>query len=483
MYILAIDQGTTGTRAILFDSQGQIVDSSYREIRQIYPRPGWVEHDPLDIWESVVETVSRLARRYVDKIAAVGITNQRETTVVWNKKSGRPVANAIVWQCRRTAPICEAMKPQEQLFRERTGLPLDAYFSGTKLKWILDHHVDLPKDELLFGTVDSWLIWKLTQGHQHLTDFTNASRTLLYNIREHRWDADLCELLHVPLRMLPEVRNSADDFGSVKAIPELKGIPIAGVAGDQQAALFGQACFERGTVKNTYGTGCFAMLNIGAEFLPSSQGLLTTLAINSRGQACYAYEGSVFIAGAALQWLRDELGLIRKAGESEQMSRSIEDNEGVYLVPAFVGLGAPHWRMDARGTLVGLSRGSNRNHIVRAALEAMAYQSRDVLVSMEAEAGLEIESLAVDGGAARNDFLMQFQADILDKPVIRPSIIESTALGAAYLAGLQTGIWENTAQLCELKRVDREFRPAVDPDRRHKWLEGWQHALRQTLTR
>jgi len=483
MYILAIDQGTTGTRAILYDQKGQIVQSVYEEFTQYYPKPGWVEHDPLEIWQTVVNTVNLLTRNYRGQIAAVGITNQRETTVVWDKVTGKPVYNAIVWQCRRTASICESLKKYEPVFQSRTGLPLDAYFSGTKIKWILKQISGLPTDRLLFGTIDSWLIWKLTKGKVHATDFTNASRTLLFNIVDKIWDSELAKIIGVPLSMLPKVKDSMDDFGTVEAIECLKGVPIYGVAGDQQAALFGQGCVERGTVKNTYGTGCFAILNLGDSFQLSQQGLLTTLAINREGKSCYALEGSIFIGGAVIQWLRDELKLIAKAADSEAAALKVSDNNGVYIVPAFVGLGAPHWDMEARGIITGLTRGANRNHLIRAALESIAFQSYDVLALMESETGIAIKQLVVDGGAVANDFLMQFQADILNKPVLRPAIIESTSLGAAYLAGLKAGFWTNIEEILKLKKVDRTFEPSMTADVREKYLKGWQKALRQAKTR
>ncbi len=483
MYILTIDQGTTGTRAILYDQKGQIVQSVYEEFTQYYPEPGWVEHDPLEIWRTVVNTVNRLIRNYRGQIAAVGITNQRETTVVWDKVTGKPVYNAIVWQCRRTAPICENLKKYEPVFQARTGLPLDAYFSGTKIKWILQRIGGLATDRLLFGTIDSWLIWKLTKGQVHATDFTNASRTLLFNIIDKIWDGELAQIIGVPLSMLPKVKNSLDDFGTVEAIEGLQGVPIYGVAGDQQAALFGQGCVERGTVKNTYGTGCFAILNLGDSFQLSQQGLLTTLAINREGKPCYALEGSIFIGGAVIQWLRDELKLIAKAADSEAAAREVSDNNGVYIVPAFVGLGAPHWDMDARGIITGLTRGANRNHLIRAALESIAFQSYDVLTLMERETGIAIEQLVVDGGAVVNNFLMQFQADILNRPVLRPAIIESTSLGAAYLAGLKVGFWTSIEGILKLKKVDRTFEPSMTAAVREKYLKGWHKALRQVKTK
>ena len=481
MYILSIDQGTTGTTTALYDQSGRLVGKAYRELSQIYPRPGWVEHDPMEIWETVVGTVEELCSRYPGKIAAAGIANQRETTILWDRKSGVPVYNAIVWQCRRTAEYCEDLRGHEALFRRRTGLPVDPYFSGTKIKWILENVDGHCPNDLLFGTIDTWLIWKLTGGRVHATDYTNASRTLLFDIREKRWDHELCGLLGVPSSILPEVRRSIDEYGVVESLPVLAGTPISGVAGDQQAALFGQACFTEGQIKNTYGTGCFVIMNTGSDAILSRKGLITTLAVDGRGAPCYALEGSIFIAGAAIQWLRDELGILEMSSDSEEAARSLEDNGGVYLVPAFVGLGAPHWDMQARGALVGLTRGTHRNHVIRAALEAMAYQTYDVFSTMEEETGIETQELAVDGGAAANDFLMQFQADILNRPVARPSFIESTSLGAAYMAGLKAGVWADCEELTHLKTYERRFVPSMDDRTRRKLLEGWQKALRQAM--
>jgi glycerol kinase len=481
MHILAIDQGTTGTRSVLYNDQGQMVDKADREFRQIYPRPGWVEHDPLEIWKSVMDTVQELCSRHREKIFAIGITNQRETTILWDKKTGQPIHNAIVWQCRRTADICEQLKPKVKLFRSKTGLPVDAYFSGTKIKWLLENVKGYQKENLLFGNIDTWLIWKLTNGKVHATDYTNASRTLIFNIVEKRWDEDLCQLLNIPTSILPEVKKSVDEYGTVESIPEIAGVPIYGDAGDQQAALFGQACFEKGQIKNTYGTGCFLLMNTGQEAIFSKKGLVITLAVDGKGEPCYALEGSVFIAGAAIQWLRDELKIIEKSADSEQAALSVEDNSGVYMVPAFVGLGAPHWDMKARGVIVGLTRGSNRNHIIRAALESMAYQTYDVLSTMEDETGFMTDKLAVDGGAVENNFLMQFQADILNKPVARPSIVESTSQGAAFLAGLKAGVWKNSDELSQLKLIEKEFYPSMNNLKRNELLKGWKKALRQAM--
>ncbi len=481
MHILAIDQGTTGTITILYDGKGQITAKAYREFRQIYPQPGWVEHDPEEIWQTVVETVAEVCSDKSVKIAAVGITNQRETTVLWDRVTGKPVHNAIVWQCRRTAEMCEKLQKHAPFFRQKTGLPVDAYFSGTKVKWLLENTEISDRQNILFGTIDSWLIWKLTAGKVHATDFTNASRTLLFNIHEKKWDQELCALLDVPSSILPQVKKSMDDYGVVETIPELENIPISGVAGDQQAALFGQGCFAPGQMKNTYGTGCFIMMNTGNEAVASSKGLLTTLAADGNGNPSYALEGSVFIAGAAIQWLRDELQILDNAANSEAAALAVENNGGVYLVPAFVGLGAPHWNSQARGIIVGLTRGSNRNHLIRAALEAMAYQTEDVLRLIEMESGIHASELAVDGGACSNDFLMQFQADISGKNIIRPAVTESTSLGAAFLAGLQAGVWKNAAELTRLKNIEREFVPEMAENARTHLHSGWQKALRQAL--
>jgi glycerol kinase len=482
MAILAIDQGTTGTTCILYDKEAGVVAKAYRELTQIYPQAGWVEHDPEEIWQSVVQCVRELRTHSSQPISAIGITNQRETTIVWDKRTGKPVHHAIVWQCRRTSDMCRRYEAEGERITAKTGLPLDAYFSATKIRWILDHYPDLHPENLLFGTVDSWLLWKLTGGRVHATDFTNASRTLLYNIKEKRWDDELLNIFAIPKSLLPEVRNSMDDFGRVSALDELAGVPIAAVAGDQQAALFGQCCFEPGSVKNTYGTGCFMVMNTGDTCIQSQHGLLTTLALNASGKPCYALEGSVFIGGAVIQWLRDGLQFIRHAAESEAMAREAGSNGGVYMVPAFVGLGAPHWNMEARGALVGLTRGTNRNHIVRAALESIAYQSCDVFKAMVADSAISPKALMVDGGAVGNAFLMQFQADVLDIPVLVPQQSESTSLGVAFLAGLQTGIWHSGADLRTQQKVERTYIPAMEAETREPLLTGWQKALRQILT-
>ncbi len=480
-YILAIDQGTTGTTTILYDQAGQLVDKAYRPFTQLYPKPGWVEHDPMEIWQTVVSSVNEIMQNNSVIISAVGITNQRETTIIWDARTGKPVHNAIVWQCRRTASICDDLRAHEALFKSKTGLPLDAYFSGTKIKWLLEHVPDLQGKDLKFGTIDTWLIWMLTGGKVHATDYTNASRTLLFNIDSMEWDAELCNILDVPMSILPDVCFSADDYGRVTSIPALKDVPITGVIGDQQAALFGQRCFDAGQVKTTYGTGAFMLLNTGREKVASQHGLLTTIAADGAGKPCYALEGSVFIAGAAIQWLRDELQLIHSADETEAAALSVEDNGGVYLVPAFVGLGAPHWNMHARGTIVGLTRGSNRNHIIRAALESIAFQTNDLLSTMEKETGISIEAMNVDGGATANRFLMQFQADLLQMPLVRPAMAETTALGAAYLAGMQVGIWKDGSALRSLERSEGMFQPQMARSVRDILLQGWQKALRQTM--
>jgi glycerol kinase len=492
-FVLAIDQGTTGTTTILVDESGAIVRRAYREIPQYFPQPGWVEHDPEEIWSSVVETVDEVATKAPGPVRAVGLTNQRETTILWDRDSGRPLHKAIVWQCRRTADLCRELSPHAELFRARTGLPLDAYFSGTKIRWLLERIPqardiakgggagDAARANIAFGTVDSWLLWKLTGGKVHATDCTNASRTLLYDIHRSQWDSELAGILQVPLEILPEVRDSSAHFGDVSTIAGLHGVPILGVVGDQQGALFGQGCFERGSLKNTYGTGGFLVLNTGDQAVDSKRGLVTTLAVNGDGRPCFALEGSIFIAGAAIQWLRDGLGLLQSSSESEPMARAVPDNGGVYFVPALVGLGAPHWRMDARGTIVGLTRGAKREHIVRAALEAMAYQTHDVMQVMRAEARVEPQRLAVDGGAAANDFLLQFQADILGIPVIRPRVIESTSWGAAAIAGIRAGVWKSSADFAKLSAIDRTFQPAMSDRERNDHLRGWQRALAQTL--
>ncbi|MBM3423728.1 MAG: glycerol kinase GlpK [Chlorobi bacterium] len=480
--ILAVDQGTTGTACALYDREGRVHARSYRELVQHYPAEGWVEHDPEEIWLSVVSCIGELLPQASLPVVAAGITNQRETTVVWDRNTGRPVHNAIVWQCRRTSDLCRRYLRDSGRITEKTGLPLDAYFSATKIRWILDRYPELDRKELLFGTVDTWLLWKLTDGSVHATDITNASRTLLFNIRNKGWDDELLDLFDVPRTMLPEVRSSMGDFGSILALRELNGIPVCAMAGDQQAALFGQCCFEPGSVKNTYGTGCFLVMNTGNSCIRSRNGLITTLAIDGGGHTCYALEGSVFIGGAVVQWLRDELRLLKSASESAAMALSVESNAGVYIVPAFAGLGAPHWNMDARGVITGLTRGANRNHIVRAALESIAYQTHDVFRAMEADTGLLPKLLMADGGAVGNEFLMQFQADLLGIQVMTPQNRESTSLGIAFLSGLQAAFWQSADELRNLNATESVYCPTMDDGERIRLIEGWQRAMRQTVT-
>jgi glycerol kinase len=488
-HILAIDQGTTGSRAIVYDRRGREVASAYEEFPQLFPRPGWVEHDPEEIWRSVARTIQKvLGRVSGSSVATVGITNQRETTVIWDRKTGRPVYNAIVWQCRRTAERCRELREDPgavTLIRQKTGLPIDAYFSATKAEWILGPgglKARAKSGRLAFGTTDTWVLWKLTGGRRHATDYTNASRTMLFDIDRLRWDDDLLGLFGIPEAVLPEVLPSSGEFGRTVRLGRLPaGIPVAGVAGDQQAALFGQASFEPGMIKNTYGTGSFIILNTGRRRIKSKNGLITTLACGPGGKVVYALEGSVFVAGAAVQWLRDQLGFVRTAAESEALAEAVTDNAGVYFVPAFVGLGAPYWDPDARGTIVGLTRGSDRRHLVRAALEAMAYSTRDVLEIMGRESGLRIRELRVDGGAAANDFLCRFQAGILGLPVLRPQTVETTALGAAYLAGLGAGLWSGTDEIRRFWALDRKFRPAMTRSRADRLYQGWRAAVRKTL--
>ena len=490
-YVLAIDQGTTSSRAILFDRSGGSVGVAQKEFTQIYPKPGWVEHDAMEIWG----TQSGVAREVLEKtgvrpeeVAAIGITNQRETTIVWERDTGKPIYNAIVWQCRRTAGICDELKAEglETYIRETTGLVLDAYFSGTKLKWILDHvegaRERARKGELLFGTVDTWLIWNLTRGKVHVTDYSNAARTLLFDIKNLKWDQKILDELDIPLCMLPEVKASSSVYGHTD--PQTFGgaaIPISGDAGDQHAALFGQACFNEGMAKNTYGTGCFMLMNTGEKPVPSNHGLLTTVAWGIDGRVEYALEGSIFMAGAAVQWLRDEMRLIDNAAQSEELARSVADTLGVYVVPAFVGLGAPYWDMYARGAIVGLTRGANRNHIVRATLESIAYQTRDVLQAMQDDSGITLKALKVDGGAVANDFLMQFQADILDVAVQRPAVTETTALGAAFLAGLAVGFWKDKSEIAAMLKVQRAFTPEMAAADRERKYRGWKKAVERSL--
>ncbi|MGS0676539.1 glycerol kinase GlpK [Shewanella sp. 0m-4] len=485
-YIIALDQGTTSSRAIVFDHNTNMVASCQREFSQMYPKPGWVEHDAMEIWASQSSTlIEALARADIhsEDVAAIGITNQRETTVIWDKATGKPVYNAIVWQCRRSKAICDDLKAQglEDYVKQATGLLLDPYFSGTKIKWILDNVAGVreraEKGELLFGTIDTWLVWKLTEGQAHVTDPTNASRTLLFNIHTQEWDETLLKALNIPRSILPEVKPSSAVYGHTRIVGEGSHIAIAGMAGDQQAALFGQLCIEEGMAKNTYGTGCFLLMNTGLEAVQSQHGLLTTIAIGANGEVNYALEGSVFMGGATVQWLRDELGLIRDAQDTEYFASKVEDTHGVYLIPAFVGLGAPYWDPDARGALVGLTRGANRNHIIRAALEAIAYQSRDLLDAMAKDSHVELKQIKVDGGAVANDFLMQFQSDITNVEVQRPDLTETTAMGAAFLAGLAVGFWESTDELKLKAGVERSFTPQITAQKRDSLYQGWQDAV------
>lgn len=486
--ILALDQGTTGSRAFIFDEQGAIVASDYKEFKQYFPRAGWVEHDADEIWAScgqVIRGALRKARISSQQIAAIGITNQRETTVLWDRKTSKPVAHAIVWQCRRSSEICLGLKTRglEKTFKQKTGLVLDPYFSATKIKWYLDSIPGLrqraARGDICFGTIDSWLIWKLTAGQAHVTDMTNASRTLIFNIRTLCWDKELLKILNIPPAILPRVRNSGSIFGYTNGQKNLlpDGIAIAAVMGDQQAALYGQGCFERGTSKNTYGTGCFIVLNTGKKCIYSRKGLLTTLACDEYGKPLYALEGSVFIAGAVVQWLRDELGVIKKSSDIEQAIAGIKDTQGVYFVPAFTGLGAPYWDSEARGLICGLTRGANRKHIMRAALESIAYQTKDIVDIMNKELGKNIRELKVDGGACKNNFLMQFQADILGCKIIRPQIIESTAQGVAYLAGVTIGLWQGKKDLEKLHKIERVFSPRMPQPERKRLYDGWLAAI------
>jgi len=488
--ILAIDQGTTGSTALLFDEKGRIVSNAYREIRQIYPQPGWVEHDPKEFIDTCLEVSREVLDRAgvnASRLSGVGITNQRETTIVWDRSSGEPVYNAIVWQCRRTAPLCEELKQKglEQSIREKTGLLIDAYFSATKLRWILDnipqgqHRAE--QGDLLFGTVDSWLIWNLTGGAAHVTDYSNASRTMLFNINTLEWDKDILTALNIPEAVLPQVMPSSYIYGEIP--PGVLGdsrVPVASAIGDQQASLFGQACYQPGITKNTYGTGSFILLNTGDRLISSQKGLVATVAWGLGGDIVYAMEGSIFVTGAAVQWLRDGLSIITSAPETEALASAVPDNGGVYFVPAFVGLGAPHWDMYARGTILGLTRGTTREHLVRATLESIAYQTRDVIETMRDEAGLDIPLLRVDGGGSANAFLMQFQADMLGVPIQVAAVTETTALGTAYLAGLAVGLWENTAELQELWRVARTYEPGMSADQRKTLYADWKRAVERT---
>jgi glycerol kinase len=488
-YILAIDQGTTSTRAIAFDKQGNTIAVAQQEITQHFPKPGWVEHNPIEIWESVLDTVREVAGKVgAQNIAAIGITNQRETTVVWDKRTGKPVYNAIVWQSRQTVDICEALKAKglDPEVRYKTGLLIDAYFSGTKIKWILDNvpgaQADAFAGNLLFGTIDTWLLWNLTEERAHATDYTNASRTMLYNIRELMWDEELLTAFDIPKSMLPQVMDSSGVYGHAKndifGLPaEARGIPVAGIAGDQQAALFGQGCFAEGMAKNTYGTGCFMLMNTGNEAVASPNGLLTTIAWGLGGQVEYALEGSIFVAGSAVKWMRDTVELFADAADTERHARSLDSSEGVYFVPAFVGLGTPYWDAEVRGSIFGLTRGSTRSHLIRATLESVAYQTRDVLSVMERDSGIRLKALRVDGGMVPNNFLMQFQSDLLGVNVERPVVQETTALGAAYLAGLAVGYWADKADIAKNWQLERVFSPEMVKNEADRLYAGWQKAV------
>ncbi len=490
-YILALDQGTTSSRAILFNKDGAIVHTAQKEFTQYFPKPGWVEHDANEIWGSVLAVIAGVlseAEVKPNEIAGIGITNQRETAVVWDKNTGKPVYQAIVWQSRQTADICEELKSKghDELFRKKTGLLIDAYFSGTKVKWILDNVDGARKKaengELLFGTIDSWLIWKLSGGMAHVTDYTNASRTLMYNIYDLKWDQELLDILDVPASMLPEVRSSSEVYAHTSDFHFFgEMVPIAGAAGDQQAALFGQACFEKGMAKNTYGTGCFMLMNTGETPVPSKNGLLTTIAWGVDGKVEYALEGSIFVAGSAIQWLRDGLRMIKAAPDTEEYANRVDSTDGVYVVPAFVGLGTPYWDSDARGAIFGLTRGTSKEHFIRATLESLAYQSKDVLQAMEADSGIKLKKLRTDGGAVKNNFLMKFQSDILNVPVERPQVNETTALGAAYLAGLAIGFWKSRDEIAENWMIDHTFEVTMDENTRTNLYNGWKKAVESTM--
>ncbi|MDK3675211.1 glycerol kinase GlpK [Staphylococcus pseudintermedius] len=489
-YILSIDQGTTSSRAILFNEEGEIVGVAQREFKQHFPKSGWVEHDANEIWSSVLSVMASVLTENnvsANEVKGIGITNQRETTVVWDKETGRPIYNAIVWQSRQTQSICDALKQEdhEQTFRDKTGLLLDPYFSGTKVKWILDK-VDgarekAAKGEILFGTIDTWLVWKLSGGRAHVTDYSNASRTLMYNIHELKWDDELLELLDVPKAMLPEVKPSSEVYCETIDYHFFgQNVPIAGIAGDQQAALFGQACFERGDVKNTYGTGGFMLMNTGEEAVKSGNGLLTTIAYGIDGKVNYALEGSIFVSGSAIQWLRDGLRMINSAPQSEDYAIRVDSTEGVYVVPAFVGLGTPYWDSDARGAIFGLTRGTEKEHFIRATLESLCYQTRDVIEAMAQDSGIEVNSLRVDGGAVKNNFLMQFQSDLLNIEVERPEINETTALGAAYLAGIATGFWKDKSEIQRRWKLEKSFEPEMDQKESNRLYKGWKKAVEAT---
>lgn len=489
-YIMALDQGTTSSRCILFNKKGEICSVAQKEFTQYYPKAAWVEHDPMEIWECQIEVAKKALEKIGathQDIAAIGITNQRETTVVWDKNTGKPVYNAIVWQCRRTADFCDELKAEgwTDKIRNKTGLVVDAYFSGTKVRWILKNVPGAAEKaaagDLLFGNIDTWLIWNLTKGKVHVTDYSNASRTMLYNIFDLKWDEEILKRYEIPASMLPDVKPSSYVYGEADSSIFGGPIRIAGAAGDQQAALFGQACFEAGMAKNTYGTGCFMLMNTGTKPVMSNNGLLTTIAWGADGKVEYALEGSIFIAGAAIQWLRDEIRLVDSAPDSEYYASKVEDTNGVYVVPAFAGLGAPHWDMYARGTIVGLTRGANKNHIIRATLESLAYQTYDVLNAMQEDSGIELAALKVDGGACANNLLMQFQADIINAPVLRPVCIETTAMGASYLAGLAVGYWTGKADVVLNWAVSREFKPSMDAAKRAELIKGWKRAVGRSL--
>lgn len=490
-YILSLDQGTTSSRAIIFNKSGEIIHTAQKEFTQHFPKPGWVEHNANEIWGSILSVIAGVLSESgikPEQIAGIGITNQRETAVVWDKETGVPVYNAIVWQSRQTSEICDELKEKgyNDLFREKTGLLIDAYFSGTKVKWILDNiegaREKANEGKLLFGTIDTWLIWKLSGGRAHVTDYTNASRTLMFNIHELKWDEELLEILSVPKSMLPGVRQSSEVYANTVDYHFFgKEIPIAGVAGDQQAALFGQACFEKGMAKNTYGTGCFMLMNTGEKAVQSKHGLLTTIAWGLNGKVEYALEGSIFVAGSAVQWLRDGLRLIQDAPHSERLALQVESTDGVYVVPAFVGLGTPYWDSDVRGAVFGLTRGTSKEHFVRATLESLAYQTKDVLSAMEADSGIELKTLRVDGGAVKNNFLMDFQSDILNVPVERPIINETTALGAAYLAGLAVGFWKDQEEISKQWAIDKQFTANMTEESRINLYDGWKKAVKAAM--
>ncbi len=481
-YIIALDQGTTSSRALLIDKSGTIIGSAQKEFPQIYPQAGWVEHDPMDIWNVQFEMLRKLISEQKVKpaeIAAIGITNQRETTILWDKNTGKPVYNAIVWQCRRTSDYCNNLKDRglSEMIHKKTGLVVDAYFSGSKIKWILDNAPDVreraERGEILFGTVDTWLVWKLTGGRVHVTDYTNASRTMLFNINTLEWDLELLGEMDIPIDILPEVKPSSFIYGQTDSNLLGAPVPVAGIAGDQQAALFGQMCIEKGSFKNTYGTGCFMLMNTGEKPAFSENGLLTTIALGLDGKVTYALEGSVFMAGAVIQWLRDNLELIENAEETEDLALSVDDTKGVYFIPAFQGLGTPYWDMDARAGITGLTRAAGKAHIVRAALESIAYRTKDVVDVMEKEAGIKLVDIRVDGGACRNNFLMQFQSDILDSSIVRPENIETTAMGAAYLAGLAVGFWSGIGEIKKIWKEDRVFSPEMEKEKRNNLYLGW----------